>query len=124
MKSFNEKEKKLNDALNKLNALSVQKSNLTSSIEELNNQKNQLEIEKKELENKYLLLNENFKNLNLKFEELKNQWINERKKEEEFVDRITHNFDDVLNPSIQAAILTSPANQHINQAISLIKFYI
>ena len=56
MKSFNEKEKKLNDALSKLNALSIQKTNLTSSIEELSNQKNQLEIEKQELEEKYKVL--------------------------------------------------------------------
>ena len=41
MKSFDEKEKKLSDALSKLNALSIQKTNLTSSIEELNNHKNQ-----------------------------------------------------------------------------------
>ena len=48
MKSFNEKEKKLNEVLNKLSSLSLENPQITSSIEELNNQKNQLEIEKKE----------------------------------------------------------------------------
>ena len=56
MKIFNEKEKKLNEVLNKLSGLSLENPQITSSIEELNNQKNQLEIEKNEIENKYLLL--------------------------------------------------------------------
>ena len=44
MKSFNEKEKKLNDVLIKLNNLSPQNPNIISSIDELNEEKNQLEI--------------------------------------------------------------------------------
>ena len=58
MKSFNEKEKKLNEVLNKLSGLSLENPGVKSSIEELNNQKNQLEIEKQEVENKYLVLKE------------------------------------------------------------------
>ena len=64
MKSFNEKEKKLNEVLNKLSTLSLENPYITSSIEELNNQKNQLEIEKNEIENKYLLLKEDMRILN------------------------------------------------------------
>ena len=69
MKSFNEKEKKLNEVLNKLSTLSLENPQIISSVEELNNQKNQLEIEKNEIENKYLLLKEDYENLKSKLEE-------------------------------------------------------
>ena len=47
MKTLFEKEKKLNEALEKLNLLNPQNSNLKESIVNLDQQKNQLEIEKK-----------------------------------------------------------------------------
>ena len=56
MKTLFEKEKKLNEALAKLNLINPQNSNLKESIVNLDQQKNQLEIEKKELETKYLSL--------------------------------------------------------------------
>ena len=88
MKSFNEKEKKLNEVLNKLSNLSLENPQNTSSIEELNNQKNQLEIEKNEIENKYLLLKEDYENLKLRLEELKEKQIFENKKETKFAEKI------------------------------------
>ena len=55
MKTFNEKEKKLQDALNKLSNIDIQKiNNLNSSDQKsMEEQKNQLQIEKIEIENKY-----------------------------------------------------------------------
>ena len=46
MKTLYEKEKKLNEALEKLNLLNPQNSNLKETISNLDNEKNQLEIEK------------------------------------------------------------------------------
>ena len=70
MKNLFEKEKKLNEALEKLNLLNPQNSNLKESIVNLDQQKNQLEIEKKELETKYLSLQEEFEELKLKLDKL------------------------------------------------------
>ena len=53
MNSINEKEKKLNLALEKLKNLDLTNPVLENNIENLNLQKNQLEIEKYELEKKY-----------------------------------------------------------------------
>ena len=80
MKSFNEKEKKLNEVLNKLSSLNIENTHIASSIEELNSQKNQLEIEKNEIENKYLLLKEDYENLKSRLEELKEKHLFEKKK--------------------------------------------
>ena len=80
MKSFNEKEKKLDEVLNKLSTLSLENPHITSSIEELNNQKNQLEIEKNEIENKFLLLKEDYENLKSRLEELKEKQLFEKKR--------------------------------------------
>ena len=53
MNSIHEKEKKLNEALKKLNLTNPQNLNQKETISNLDQQKNQLEIEKKELEIKY-----------------------------------------------------------------------
>ena len=57
MNSINEKEKKLNLALDELKNLDLTNPDLRNDIENLNLQKNQLEIEKNELEIKYKYLN-------------------------------------------------------------------
>ena len=54
MKTFGEKEKKLNLAINKLQNLNLENPSLKNSLKNLDQQKNQLEIEKKEVENKLL----------------------------------------------------------------------
>ena len=51
MNFFNEKEKKLQDALNKLNTLEFQDN---KKVEILEDQKNQLQIEKDDIEKKIL----------------------------------------------------------------------
>ena len=53
MKTFSEKEEKLNFALHKLKKLKFTNPKLKEHTENLFNQKNQLEIEKREIENKY-----------------------------------------------------------------------
>ena len=51
MKTLYEKEKKLNEVLEKLNLLNPQTPDLRETIANLDYQKNQLEIEKKEITN-------------------------------------------------------------------------
>ena len=60
MKNVFEKEKKLIEALEKLDSIKIGNSNSMEEIEKLENQKNQLEIEKNEIENKYLSLKEEY----------------------------------------------------------------
>ena len=66
MNSIHEKEKKLDEALEKLNLINPQNLNLKETISNLGQQKNQLEIEKKELEIKYENFNKIIKNLSQK----------------------------------------------------------
>ena len=88
MNSTHEKEKKLNEALEKLNLINPQNLNLKETISDLGQQKNQLEIEKKELQIKYGELQQNYQNLKLKIDELNGQKEIEVKKELEFSDKI------------------------------------
>ena len=73
MNSSHEKEKKLNQALEKLNSINPQKLNFKETITNLDQQKNQLEIEKNTLEMKYDDLQEEYKKLKLKIDELDNK---------------------------------------------------
>ena len=66
MNSIHEKEKKLEEALEKLNLINPQNLNLKETISNLDQQKNQLEIEKKELEIKYDELQQNYHKLKVK----------------------------------------------------------
>ena len=56
MKTFNEKEEKLNSSLQKLKKLKFENPQLVEQTKNLKAQKNQLEIEKKDIEEKYLVL--------------------------------------------------------------------
>ena len=84
MNSFHEKEKKLNNALNKLKNLELSNPDMQNNVESLSTQKNQLEIEKSELEDKYKLLLEEHENLSKKLEEIQNREKLEQKKQTEF----------------------------------------
>ena len=88
MNSIHEKEKKLQQALEKLNLINHQNLNLKETISNLDQQKNQLEIEKKELETNYEELQQNYQKLMSKIDELNNQKEVEVKKELEFSDKI------------------------------------
>ena len=88
MNSIHEKEKKLQQALEKLNLINPQNLNLKETISNLDQQKNQLEIEKKELEANYLELQQNYQKLKSKIDDLNNRKEFEVKKEIEFSDKI------------------------------------
>ena len=88
MNSIHEKEKKLQQALEKLNLINPQNLNLKETISNLDQQKNQLEIEKKELETNYEELQQNYQKLKSKIDEMNNQKETEVKKELEFSDKI------------------------------------
>ena len=88
MNSIHEKEKKLQQALEKLNLINPQNLNLKETISNLDQQKNQLEIEKKELETNYEELQQNYQKLMSKIDVLNNQKEVEVKKELEFSDKI------------------------------------
>ena len=74
MKSFQEKEKKLYDLLNKLNNFDVSQIKNADhlEIERLKDHKNQLEIEKNNLEEKYHSLFQELENAQKKIEKLEN----------------------------------------------------
>ena len=88
MNSTHEKEKKLNEALEKLNLINPQSLNLKETISNLGQQKNQLEIEKNELETKYKELQLNYQKLKSKIDQLSSNKEVEIKKELEFSDKI------------------------------------
>tara|TARA_B100000902_G_scaffold351726_1_gene361902 strand:+ start:3007 stop:3330 length:324 start_codon:yes stop_codon:yes gene_type:complete len=88
MNSINEKEKKLNIALEELKNLDPTNPNFKNNIVNLSNQKNQLEIEKFEIENKYKELLLEHSNLSKKLEEIQNKEKNEQRKHIEFSEKI------------------------------------
>ena len=73
MNSINEKEKKLNIALEELKNLDLTNPELQKNIENLSTKQNQLEIEKTQIEEKYKTLLEEHENLSKKLEDLKNE---------------------------------------------------
>ena len=75
MKNIYEKEKKLIQALQKLDTLKIENPNSIEKIEMLENQKNQLEIEKNEIENKYLNLKEEYSKIKMKLEQVSQKKI-------------------------------------------------
>ena len=69
MKTFMEKEEKLNLALGKLKNLKLTNPKVKELTENLFNQKNQLEIEKHEIEEKYKLLQDDYGKLKIRIKE-------------------------------------------------------
>ena len=88
MNSINEKEKKLNSALEELKNLDLTNPDLQNNIENLNIQKNQLEIEKNLIEEKYKKLLDDNKSLAKKLDEFKNKEKLEARKQIEFSEKI------------------------------------
>ena len=74
MNSINEKEKKLNIALEELKNLDLTNPELQKNIENLSTKQNQLEIEKTQIEEKYKTLLEEHENLSKKLEDLNNMF--------------------------------------------------
>ena len=88
MKTINEKEKKLTEALNKLTSLNLQNLKFNEEIKSLDDQRNQLKIEKDELENKYNSLREDYDNLKIKLSEINDSKQGNKAKETQFYEKI------------------------------------
>ena len=87
MNSITEKEKKLNQTLEKLKNLDLAKKDNSLELESLKEQKNQLEIEYKQLlENNNFLEKENLK-LKQKIGEFKSKDENEKKREQKISEK-------------------------------------
>ena len=88
MNSINEKEKKLNIALEELKNLDLTNPELQKNIENLSTRQNQLEIEKAQIEEKYKSLLDEHQKLSIKIEDLKNKEKLEERKQIEFSEKI------------------------------------
>ena len=85
MKTFNEKEEKLNSSLQKLKKLKFENPQLAEQIKNLKDQKNQLEIEKRDIEEKYRVLLTEHETLRKK---IKDEKLLQRHKELKFNEKI------------------------------------
>ena len=100
MNSFNEKEKKLRDALEKLKNFEVKDERNIEQVKVLKEKKNQLEIENSTLEKKYSYILDKYEDLELKlkyFEKQKNEEIKKEKKFDEKIDELTQETDILIN---------------------------
>ena len=100
MNSIIEKEKKLNQTLEKLKNLDLVKKDKSPELEHLKEQKNQWEIEyKQQLENYNFLEKENLK-LKQEFEEFKSKDEDEKRREQKFsekIDELNQETDSLLD---------------------------
>ncbi len=85
MKTFNEKEEKLNSSLQKLKKLKFANPQLAEQTKNLKAQKNQLEIEKKDIEEKYRVLVTEHETLRKR---IKDEKLSQRYKELKFNEKI------------------------------------
>ena len=97
MKTFNEKEEKLNSALKKLKNLKFENPELKENIKNLSDQKNQLEIEKKEIEEKYIALLEDHENLKKRIKDEKQSQRYKELKFNEKIDELNQETDILLD---------------------------
>ena len=85
MKTFNEKEEKLNSSLQKLKKLKFENPQLAEQTKNLKAQKNQLEIEKRDIEEKYRVLVTEHETL---WKKIKDEKLSQRHKELKFNEKI------------------------------------
>ena len=100
MNSFNEKEKKLLDTLEKLKKFEGISIKNSEAIKLLENKKNQLEIEKIELVKKYNFLKNEYEQLKVKldyFDKLRKEENKKEKKFEEKIDELNQETDILIN---------------------------
>ena len=100
MKTLNEKEKKLQEVLNKLQVLNLQSYDQIENYEFLKSQKNQLEIEKQELENKFNKLEYENENLKLRIKQAETQRKADNYKEKKFekkIDELNQETDSLID---------------------------
>ena len=99
MKTLNEKEKKLQEALNKLENVNLENTLNIDEINLLKEQKNQLEIEKDQLKEKYINLENEYKQLKIEIDRFNKLKFNEAKKEKKFeekIDELNQETDNLL----------------------------
>ena len=97
MKTFGEKEEKLNSALKKLKNLKFENPELKEHTKNLSDQKNQLEIEKKEIEDKYRVLLEDHENLKKRIKDEKQSQRYKELKFNEKIDELNQETDILLD---------------------------
>ena len=100
MNSINEKEKKLNIALEELKNLDLTNPELQKNIENLSSKQNQLEIEKIQIEKKYKNLLVEHENLSKKLEDIRTKEKQDERKQIEFsekIDELNQETDTLLD---------------------------
>ena len=97
MKTFNEKEEKLNSALKKLKNLKFENPELKEYAKNLSDQKNQLEIEKKEIEEKYRVLLTEHDSLRKRIKDEKHAQRYKELKFDEKIDELNQETDILLD---------------------------
>ena len=95
MKNYEEKEKELEDVLERLSSVAVRYSTLNNDIVELSAHKNQLISEKEENEKKYKLLLQEHSNLKSKFEGIKTKLENQSKLNEK-IDELNQETEGLI----------------------------
>ena len=88
MKNIDEKEKKLEDTLQKLRDINVQDNKELNEVSILKDQKNQLEIEKDQITKSLESLEEENLKLKSQLKELKRNYEISKKKENHFTEKI------------------------------------
>ena len=97
MKTFTEKEEKLNSSLKRLKNLNLINPSQNHETEHLKDQKNQLEIEKKEIEDKYRVLLEDHENLKKRIKDEKQSQRYKELKFNEKIDELNQETDILLD---------------------------
>ena len=88
MKNIDEKEKKLEDTLQKLRDINVKDNNELNEVSIIRDQKNQLEIEKDQITKSLESLEEENLKLKSQLKELKKNYEISKKKENHFTEKI------------------------------------
>ena len=96
MKTFSEKEEKLNSALGKLKNLNFVNPKLKEHTDYLDNKKNQLEIEKQQLEEKYRILLSDYDELKQKIKVQNQTQKNRELKFNEKIDELNQETDILI----------------------------
>ena len=95
MKNYEEKEKELKDALERLSSVATRYSTLNNDIEELSAHKNQLISEKEENKKKYKLLLQEHNTLKSKFERIKTKLENQSRLNEK-IDELNQETEGLI----------------------------
>ena len=95
MKNYEEKEKRLDEVLNKLSSMSTRVSTLDNNNSKLNLHKNQLISEKEEAEKKYQILLRDHQNLKKQFDKVKDK-IKIQNKVSEKIDDLNQETEELI----------------------------